>query len=395
MTLHRRTLLKTGLALPVAPMASLIPASAWAAESLNPTPGRFVLIFLRGGFDGLFAFAPMEPSLAELRPTLARALLDEGLPLGQTGFAAHPAARELAQLFSQGELAFAPSAGTVDSSRSHFQAQDLFELGTGAIQGPTGFMTRAATHLSAGSGAISFTREIPLVFRGGDMPPAVAPLSGSGLKLPPGRLLEALRAAHQGQASGQALEQALATQAEIDMSAGMDPSASRGAPGSSGLARSMDTMGRMLRNNRRMSLAFMDIGGVDTHAGEEAVLTRLLASLGEGLLALRSALGETEWLRTRVAVLTEFGRTVRENGTRGTDHGHGSLCLIGGGGLNASGMLGGFDGLAAKALNDGRDLPVRADWRDLLAATMREPCGLDDTALERIFPGRPRQKFRV
>lgn len=387
MSLSRRHLL---LALPAA-----LPLRAWAIEGGTAAPGRFVLIFLRGGFDGLFAFAPQEPRLAELRPTLSRPLLAEGTALGRTGFAAHPAARDLAALYGAGELCFAPCAGTVDTSRSHFQAQDLFEIGTGAIHGRSGFMARACARLGNGQGAISFTAEIPLAFRGGEVPPAVAPLSGSGLKLPQGRLLDAIRASHRGQPTGEALEQAMATQAEIEMATGMDPTASRGAPGGNGLVRTMTSMGQILRGNRRMSLAFMDIGGVDTHANEEAALTRLLPALGEGLLALKATLGQAEWQRTRVAVLTEFGRTVRENGTRGTDHGQGSLCLLAGGALAGAGMLGDFGGLAEKALNENRDLPVRADWRDLLASAMREPCGLDDSALDTIFPGRPRRRYPV
>ena len=389
MHLHRRHLLGASLA------ATALPWTAWAQESSQTSPGRFVLIFLRGGFDGLYAFAPPDSRLAELRPTLSRALLAEGTALGSTGFSAHPAAAELAALHASGELRFAPCAGTVDTSRSHFQAQDLFEIGSGAIHGRSGFMARAAGLLGTGQGAISFTGEIPLAFRGAEIPPAVAPLSGSGLKLPPGRLLDAIRAAHRGQATGEALEQALATQAEIDMATGMEPRAARGAPGSSGLTTMMKTMGQILRGNRRMSLAFMDIGGVDTHANEDAVLTHLLPALGTGLQTLKTTLGEEEWRRTRVAVLTEFGRTVRENGTRGTDHGQGSLCLLAGGALAGTGLLGGFDGLAEKALNENRDLPVRADWRDLLASAMREPCGLSPAALDTIFPGRPRQDYRV
>ncbi|MDE2616441.1 MAG: DUF1501 domain-containing protein [Burkholderiales bacterium] len=389
MSLQRRRLLQA------LPATLALPLRAWAAEGRTVAPGRFLLIFLRGGFDGLFAFAPQETRLAELRPTLSRALLAEGKALGQTGFTAHPGAADLAALYAAGELSFAPCAGTLDTSRSHFQAQDLFEIGSGAIHGRTGFMARAAAQLGAGSGAISFTREIPLAFRGGEIPPAVAPLSGSGLDLPQGRLLDAIRASHRGQATGEAMEQALATQAEIEMATGMEPRASRGAPGGNGLSSMMKTMGQILRGNRRMSLAFMDIGGVDTHANEEAALTRLLPALGEGLLTLRDTLGAEEWQRTRVAVLSEFGRTVRENGTRGTDHGHGGLCLLAGGALTGAGLLGGFDGLADGALNENRDLPVRADWRDLLASAMREPCGLDAAALDAVFPGRPRQSYRV
>ena len=129
MSLHRRQLLQTASA------ALALPWSAFASPRTQEPPGRFVLIFLRGGLDGLYAIAPKESRLAELRPTLSPTLLADGLPLGSTGLVAHPAARELAAMHASGELCFAPCAGTVDRSRSHFQAQDLFEIGSGASHG--------------------------------------------------------------------------------------------------------------------------------------------------------------------------------------------------------------------------------------------------------------------
>lgn len=377
-----------GLALPV--------LNAYGVESTGRVPGRLVTIFLRGGLDGLFVFAPIaDPRLAELRPTLASSVIEKGTPLGVTGFSAHPSAQVFADFFAAKELSFAPCAGTVDTSRSHFQAQDLFELGSGLTHGNSGFMARAAQALGSKSGAISFTREVPLCFQGGDLPPQVAPLSGSGLKLPDGRLLAAIREAHRGHRTGEALEQAITTDAEIQIAVGMDPLAARGAPGASGFSKMAGTMGRILRGNPRLALAFFDLGGLDTHANEENLLSRTVQSLGEGLLALKTALGDAEWRRTRVVVMTEFGRTVRENGTQGTDHGRGGLALIAGGAMAGGRMMGEFKGLADSALNEKRDLPVMADWRSLLAACMGESCGLGDAALDGVFPGRPRQRFQV
>ena len=370
---------------------------AFAFESASQPPGRMIVLFLRGGLDGLFAISPVaDPRMPDVRPSLARSVLAKGTALGASGFAAHPSAKVLADLFIARELSFAPCAGTVDTSRSHFQAQDIFELGSGTAQGNSGFMARAAQALDANAGAISFTREVPLCFSGSEIPPEVAPLSGSGLKLPEGRLLQAIRAAHRGHRSGDALEQAIATEAEIEAAmGGMEQQAARGAPGANGLGKTAATIGRILRGNPRLGLVFLDLGGLDTHANEEAVLSRTLQSIGDGIAVLKEALGDAEWRRTRLVIMSEFGRTVRENGTQGTDHGHGGLFLVAGGGIAGGRMIADFKGLADKSLNENRDLPVLADWRDLLAACLHDTCGFGDSALNTVFPGRPRQRFAV
>lgn len=386
--IQRRTFIKHVVA-----SASVILATrlerAWAYE----TPAghnRLILIFQRGGFDGLYAIAPVDdPLLASLRPTLSVTVLERGIRLADTGFSAHPSCAGLADLFSVGELAFAPCAGTVDTSRSHFQAQDVFEFGTGNTRGDSGFMARAAMELGGSGDAISFTQEVPLSLHGMEIPPEVAPLSGSGLKLPQGKLLDAIRRAHAGQKTGDALEQAIATESEIESTQGMEVAAARGAPGLNGFPSLAEHMGRMLAGNPTLGLAFLDLGGVDTHVSEDGILHRSLGNFSSGLVVLKNTLGQDEWRRTRVVVMTEFGRTVRENGTQGTDHGHGGLALIAGGTVRGGRMLGGFDGLADRALNQDRDLPVHVDWRDLLGGTMRETCGFGAPALDRVFPGRP------
>lgn len=397
---HRRRLLRSlGSAAALSAAPGVMVRNAWATSSPAANDGRMVVLFLRGALDGLWAVAPVDDGqLAVVRPSLSRRVLAEGTRLAGTGFAAHPALKPMAGLFDSRELAFCPAAGTVDSSRSHFQAQDLFEIGTGAIRGESGFMARLATALNAESpdrAAVSFTREVPLAFQGAAVPPQVAPLSGGGLKLSEGRVLDAIRRAHAGQKSGEALEQAIATQADIDSAMDREGAARNASP-ANGFARVAGHMGRILRANRRLALAFVDLGGFDTHANQEGTLTRMMESVSGGLLALRDALGTAEWSRTRVVLMTEFGRTVRENGTQGTDHGHGSLFLLAGGNLAAGGrMIGSFDGLAAAALNDNRDLPVRADWRDLLAAVAASTFGLSPRALDAAFPGRPGQRYTV
>lgn len=392
---NRREFLKRGLAL--GGLLALQPGRVLVAVAAPPVVnGRLLVVFVRGGLDGLHAFAPVDdPRLASLRPTLATKVRAEGVRLGNTGFAAHPGCALLAEWFAAGELAFAPCAGTPDKSRSHFQAQDLFELGSGAIHGDSGFLARTAQALGGGVGAISFTRELPLALRGGEVAPEVVPLTGGGLKIPAGPVREAILAAHRGSRTGEALETAIATEAGVQSAMGMEPKAGRGSPGAAGFGKSAGLIGRLLRNNPRLALAFVEISGVDTHAGQEAALNNALQGLSSGLKTLRETLGTEEWRRTRVLVMSEFGRTVRENGTRGTDHGHGGLALVAGGGLAGGRMLGDFPGLAEQTLHESRDLPVLVDWRDLLGGLMQTQIGLPASQLDRVFPGRPGQRWTV
>lgn len=372
-------------------------ASLWLAgvppgARASQTGGRLILVFLRGGLDGLFVFSPnSDPRLPSLRPQLAQRVLEEGIPLVGTGFSAHPAARPLAQLFEERQLAFAPSFGSTDRSRSHFQAQDIFELGTGASRGNSGLLARASDWLGKRRGGISFTGNLPLSFQGARDLPGIAPPGSGNLTLKDDRTLAAIRAMHAQLPTGAALEQALQTQNEIEaaMTKGMDPKAARNAAGVVGFPEAARIMARVLRENPHLALAFLDLGGFDTHAAQESTLNRNLELLAGGLLNLREDLGEQEWRRTQVLVCTEFGRTVRENGTQGTDHGHGSLALLLGGAIDGGRQIGDFGGLADSELNENRDLPTRVDWRSLLGRALHDTLGIGQAELQKILPGMP------
>lgn len=380
----RRRLLQAGLSFAA---GAALPA-AFAVESSTSRDGRMVIVFLRGGLDGLFAFAPVaDPNLPSMRPGLSREVLASGITLGRSGFAAHPACRPLAELYAARELAFAPCFGTTDRSRSHFQAQDLFELGNGRTQGRQGFLARAGEATGGRVRSIGFSASQPLALQGGDA--ELMPLIGSGLQMRQDRSLDAIRAMHGAQASGKAIDQALASQAELDRVTGMDPKAARGAAGVNGFPKAAATMARILKEQPRLGMAFIDLGGFDTHAEQGPALSRSLPLLTEGLLALRDGLGPGEWRRTQVLVCTEFGRTARENGTRGTDHGHGGLALLLGGTIAGGRQIGDFPGLAESRLNESRDLPVTVDWRSLLGRSLKETQGFDMATLQRVLPGIP------
>lgn len=375
--------------------ASVVLAGGWflpnahAIQVAHPANGRMILIFLRGGLDGLQAIAPVtDPRLNELRPTLAIPFASGGLALGNTGFSAHPSCVALAELFATRELAFAPCFGTIDRSRSHFQAQDRFELGDGGIRGNRGLLARATEAAGEHVRTVGFGASEPLILRGGRG--ELIPLTGRGLQIKQDPALEAIRKMHRQQASGAAIEQALETQTELNNIAGMDVKAARGAGAANGFPGTAATMAQLLRNDTRISMSFIDIGGFDTHANEDTVLTRNLTALGDGLLALREGLGPTEWQRTQILICSEFGRTVRENGTRGTDHGHGGLALLAGGAIDGGRQIGDFPGLSDTALNERRDLPVIVDWRKLLGKVLSETQGFNQASLERILPGMPK-----
>ena len=361
-------------------------ARAWAAPAAS-RDGRLVCVLLRGGLDGLHAVAPVgDPAWPTLRPTLSPLLAQRGLSLPQTGFALHPALSDCLSLYQAGELWFCPTAGTTDASRSHFQAQDILELGNGAASGAVGWMARLANTLT-GRGAVDFAIGLPLSLYGAHAPIEQIPLARNTLRLPTGMLMDAILQAHGDSPSGRWLRQAADTQALL---AQADPDqASRNAAPLAGWAALARQMGVALRQQPELALAFIDLSGVDTHANQANVLAQPLAQLGQGLMALKHALGEAEWARTRVLAISEFGRTAAENNARGTDHGHGGLALLAGGGLGRGRMLGEFAGLAPAALHQQRDLPVTLDWRALLAELSRELFALDDAQLDRVFPGRP------
>jgi uncharacterized protein (DUF1501 family) len=146
-----------------------------------------------------------------------------------------------------------------------------------------------------------------------------------------------------------------------------------------------------MRADPRIRLVFLDLGGWDTHVdqgGHEGRLANRLRPLGEGLAALSRGLGPA-WQDTVVVVVSEFGRTARENGNRGTDHGHGNAMWVLGGAVQGGRVYGDWPGLDAGTLYEGRDLAVTTDYRDVFAAVLQRHLRLADSALDQVFPQRP------
>jgi uncharacterized protein (DUF1501 family) len=391
----RRSVLKGALGL------SLLGGRAMAVPATQGT--RFLLVFLRGAYDAANVIAPVSsPFYHEARPTLALAAPDPAnpqaaLPL-DADWGLHPALRDsMAPLWQARQLAFVPFAGTDDMSRSHFETQDTIELGQpigGSRRYDSGFMGRLAQALGGrGQGAIAFSDTLPLTMRGGPVIPNLA-LGGNGKPALDAHESALIAAMYRGQHLGgvdldAAVHSGFAARDSVYQALDDEMRASaRGAIPARGFELAAQRIGVVMRD--RYNLAFVDVGGWDTHVnqgGAQGQLAGRIGELGRGLAAYAAALGPDAWHRSVVVVVSEFGRTFRENGNRGTDHGHGSIYWVMGGAVSGGRMAGPQVRLAPETLNQGRDLPVLTDYRALIGGLWQRQYGLDPARLATIFPG--------
>ena len=421
--------------------SALATAGLTASGRLLAAPAgspRFLLVFLRGGYDALSLLVPaasqgsayreLRPNIAVVATTATTIPADKPgsvtiaaspgpLPLN-TDWGLHPALQgSLMPLVARREVSFVPYAGTDDLTRSHFETQDSIELGQ-ALNGRrdygSGFLNRLAGLMHgvpgtvAGSDAIAFTDQLPLALRG---ELGIANLS---LKVEPRGGDDKLRAALAGMYRNHPLQDRVAGAFEVRQDAarqiagavpapapapaasggapagmaGEQVSANRGAINAKGFELEARRIARLMRE--RYALGFVDIGGWDTHVGQGAA-TGYLASrfeeLGRGLAAYADELGAAAWRNTVVVVISEFGRTARENGNRGTDHGHGSVHWVLGGSLAAGPVVGEQQAFEVKTLHQNRDLPVLNEYRAVLGGLLARQFALSPAQLDLVFPG--------
>lgn len=368
---------------------------------------KFLLVFLRGGYDAANLLVPVSSSFYyEQRPKIAIAKPGAGVDTAlavNADWALHPALREsVYPLLQQGQAAFIPFAGTDDLTRSHFETQDSIELGqaiTASLEKSrdlqSGFMNRLAAELglpSQNGQAISFTDQLPVCFRG------PTKIGNAALRDGPRPVVDAknralLSAMYSGQPLSAQVEEGFALREqvarELSPAAARDmDAAGRNAITAKGFELEARRIARLMRG--RFQLGFVDVGGWDTHVaqgGATGPLASRFEELGRGLAAYADELGPAAWQHTTVMVISEFGRTFRENGNRGTDHGHGSVYWALGGGLATSGVVGEQIQLNATTLHQMRDYPVLNDYRSVLGGLWQRQFGLSDEALGRVFPG--------
>jgi uncharacterized protein (DUF1501 family) len=388
---QRRRILKLGLAASVAGLTGRL----YAAPVGGP---RLLVVFLRGGYDSTNLLVPYSSDFYyEARPNIAIAKPDPASNTGalalDTDWALAPAVRDtIGALYAQRQAAFIPFAGTDDLSRSHFETQDSIEMGQ-ASGGPhnfrSGFLGRLSEAL-VGAGAdaspIAFTDALPLAFEGTTTIPnlSLKNVGKPAFDERQARILSDMYAGHRLEnavSSGLELRHEVAKEIADEMIA-----ADRHAITTKGFELEAQRMGILMRDKYR--IGFIDVGGWDTHVGEGAAQGALagnLTSLGKGLETFSQSLG-TEWSNTVVVVLSEFGRTFRENGSRGTDHGHGTVYWVLGGSINGGAILGAQQRVDRSSLFQDRDFPVLNDYRAVLGGLFRSMWSLRPAQSAHVFP---------
>lgn len=365
------------------------------------SPRRLVVVFLRGAADGLSIVVPYaDPEYYRVRESIAIA------PPGRDGggldldgrFALHPALGALMPHWQAGQLAFIHAAGSPDATRSHFDAQDYMESGTpGRKSTADGWLNRLVGHLPGGGNALSIGAVMPRALAG---PQPVATLaSGQAASRPSpldrpgiGNAFDTLyrdddKLSRAYRESRQSHREMMNTLAQEDIEREMQ-AANNGAALPNVFADDAVRLGRLMRGDARIRLAFMAVGGWDTHANQgnaRGQLANRLQPLGQGLAALARNLGPS-LNETVVVVMSEFGRTARQNGNGGTDHGHGNVMWLLGGPVAGGKIHGRWPGLDSAALYEGRDLAITTDFRDVLTTVAERHLHLADRDLTALFP---------
>ncbi len=372
------------------------------AAFADDTAGRrkLITVLARGGMDGLSVSPPVgDPDYAALRGRIAIPA-DMALKLDGT-FGLHPALAGVHALALKGQARIAPAIASPDRARSHFEAQDVLESGASVVYGTaSGFLNRALTATGGRKvEALSVGATAPLILRGPTQAASWSPgAAGEGSPRLPGILMDLYAddpLLAPALASGLQTE-AMAATAQGGMAGGTAP----GMDGSGGVAGFVRQGQRVARTLGKTVAGFMtqpggpqivaiSVDGWDTHANQGAaegqLATRLLY-LDALLAGLNEGLGEA-WSDTVVVVATEFGRTVRVNGTSGTDHGTGSTAIVLGGALKPGGIIGDWPTLRSDALFEGRDTRPTLDMRGLFKGVLADHMGVDRAALETaVFP---------
>jgi uncharacterized protein (DUF1501 family) len=378
-------------------MALAAPALTVSGRLFAAPPGspRFLLVFLRGGYDCANVVIPYSssyyyesrPNIAVAKPTGPSAT--DGAVALDSDWALAPVLRtSIAPLYTSRQALFIPFAGTDDLSRSHFETQDSIEFGQ-PLQAShdlrSGFLARLAGVVS-GADPIAFTDSLPVCFRGDTDIPNIS-LKGVGKPVFDTRQAAILADMYAGQPLQSKVIDGLELRQEVGRALEMEmKEASRDAITPKGFELEARRIGRLMRDQYR--IGFVDVGGWDTHVNEGAAqgaLANNIESLGRGLAALSQELGG-EWRNTVVAVVSEFGRTFRENGNKGTDHGHGSVYWVLGGSINGGRIAGAQTKIERATLFQDRDYPVLNDYRAVFGGLFSTLWGLSSDQVQRVFP---------
>ena len=375
------------------------------ARATVPGPRRktLVTVFLRGGVDGLNVVVPFgEKPYYSGRPSIAiaapgRAVTEAAIDLDGF-FGLHPALSPLLPLYKSRRLAVIEAVGSPDSTRSHFQAQDFMET---AIPGDKSaddgwlnrFLQRNPAQARSPFRGVSMGTALPLSLKGKAQAIALGRLDGFDLRA--GRATNQVRSGYESLYSRESNALLSGTADDlfdaIDFLKKANPSQYRASAKAryprGTLGSSLKELAQLLKSDVGIEVAFLDVGGWDTHVnqgGASGQLANLLRQLGQGLAAFHDDLGD-RMDDTLVLTMSEFGRTVVENGNRGTDHGHANVMFLMGGPVKGGRIFGRWPGLSRERLYEQRDLALTTDFRTVFAELLTRHLGCSRSA--EVFPG--------
>ena len=395
MSSRREFLIRTGS------LALLSSSGRWIFGSQNVPPAErkkiLVFIVLRGAMDGLHAVAPLgDPAYATARPNLRLRREGNYPPMPLDGyFFLHPALKAIHNLWKEKSLAIIHQVGSPETTRSHFEAQDFLETGAPGQRTITeGFLNRALTELGGGGSeksalaAIALQPTLPRVLRGPFS--AIAMASTRDFNLRDGKIQQARGFEDlYGQATdrvfqtaGQQAFEGLNTAKSLNR----DRIQAQNRYPQNEMGRRLSEIAFLIHSDIGMHVAVTEMSGWDTHVnqgGTEGQLANRFRDFAEALAAFRADLGK-KFEDVCIVTETEFGRTVHENGDRGTDHGHGGVMLVMGGNVKGGRVLGNWKDLKRENLFEGRDVPVTTDYRTVWTEVLDHHWGLKQT--RRVFP---------
>jgi uncharacterized protein (DUF1501 family) len=391
----------------IASTALMLPfgQSGWVARGASiggdsVSTRRLVVVFLRGAVDGLSVVVPYgDEGYYNARRSIA--LKPPGQPGGVLDldghFGVHPSLASVMPFWKSGSLAFIPACGSPDPTRSHFDAQIFMETATpGRSATPDGWMNRLLAQIPgphSATQAIAFGSNVPRILAGKLAVANVATGNGAGKPLPIDRpeVNEAFSRLYGGTDAmsltfkeGQDSRKQVMTDLGAEMAA-----ADSGAPLPDGFPGDAARLAKMMRQDPSVQMAFLALGGWDTHVNQgnaQGQLAGRLKPLSDGLAVLANGLGPI-YKDTAIMVVSEFGRTVHENGNGGTDHGHGNVMWVMGGDIVGGRLYGDWPTLAADRLYQNRDVAITTDFRAVLEPVLARHLRLPDRALDTVLPG--------
>jgi len=401
MSITRRVFLRNSALAVVGTTAvpTFLTRAAFGAADAGTRPKRLVVLFQRGAADGLNIVIPhAESQYYSMRPSIN---IPRNSVLDLDGFfGLHPSLASFQPLWQQGHLAIVHAAGSPDSTRSHFDAQDFMETGTPGVKATEdGWLNRSLRTLPVSAQASPFRAialgpSLPRILSGNE--PAVAmnninDFTVGGRSPKPSMAARAFEAMYDHSSDAVLHTTGEETFDAVKMLKAADPGKYTPAPGANypkgRFGDSLRQLAQLIKANLGVQVAFADIGGWDHHVNEgatEGQLANVLRDFSQSITAFWTDLGDLGE-DTVIVTMSEFGRTARENGNRGTDHGHANVMFVLGGPVKGGKVYGHWPGLDQSQLYEGRDLALTTDFRQVIGEAVIRHLG--NTNLQTVFPG--------